>query len=134
MGVQDLAARFNAVNPGQGTHAEVAVQAIREAAETINDRIEGEPHQLVTVIQALEVAAHQAASLLNTTGQPGIPSDPAAAGDRYDDMSVEALQEEIQDRNEDREPEDRLHVSGSRNELLARLRTDDREQANAERA
>jgi hypothetical protein len=135
MGLQDLDARFDAINTGQGTHAEAAVAALREAARTINDRIEGEPHQLVTVIQAIEVAGHQSASLLNTDGQPGVPSEPAPAGDRYDGMTVDELQNTIRDRNEGRDAEDRLHVSGSRTELLGRLREDDqRPGVNAEKS
>lgn len=45
--------------------------------------------------------------------------------DNYDTWTHDALQEEIRKRNEDRDAEDRIGVSGNKAELIARLREDD---------
>jgi hypothetical protein len=131
MGVHDLDARFDAVTTGQGTIARSAVDAIHQAARTINDQVVGEPYQLVTVVQALETAAHQARLYLDfpPEDQPGIPPEgsddvPAPPKDPYDGMTIDDLRAEITRRNEVRET-NKLAVSGTKPELLERLRADD---------
>lgn len=119
MGVQDLDARFDAVDTTPGHVADTAVQAIREAAATINDQVEGEPYQLVTVLQALETAAHQAGQHLAfvPSESPGVDPPPPVDEGRYADAKVPALRQELKDR--------KLDSSGTRPELVARLLEDD---------
>lgn len=128
MGVHDLEARFDAITVRDGTIGQAAVEATRKVAREINDQVNGEPYQLVAFIQGLESAAHTAATYLDFTAdeQPGIPeSDPPPAGTDYDGLSLGDLKAEIERRNEGRPEKKRLHVSGSKAELVARLQLDD---------
>lgn len=122
MGVHDLDARFDALSPGSGTIAESAIDAIHRAAKDINDQVAGEPYQLVTVLQALETAAHQALGYLDFApdDQPGM--SPAEPEDPYEGLTVEGergLKTLAANRG--------LPVSGTRAELIARLREWDEE-------
>lgn len=128
MGVQDLDARFNAVEVGQGTIAKTAVEALREAARTVNDLVQGEPYQLVTFIQACEMTAHQARLYLNFTPdvQPGVEQDPPMPGDEYRAKSIGDLKSEITRRNRDADEADQMPVSGNKEDLVQRLIGDDR--------
>jgi hypothetical protein len=123
MGVNDLDARFSSVNTKPGTLARTVVDRLQDLARDLNSKVTGEPYQLVTVLQNLETAAHQAATFLNFAPdeQPGEPEPPAPA-DEYEGMSVDELRGELQ-RRKDAGRE--LTVSGNRTELLARLREDD---------
>lgn len=124
MPVHDLDARFDAITTADGSIAAQAVQAIREAATTINDLVQGEPYQLVTVVQALETAAHQAGRFLNFQegDQPG-EVDPEPPADPYEGKTVAELSQELHDR---REAGREVLVSGTRDEMIMRLRQDDK--------
>jgi len=79
MAVKDLDARFDTVAAEPGTLAHVAREAIREAAKTIDTAAGGsESSEVTTVIQQLEVAAHQAGRYLQ---YPARPEEPEVADD-----------------------------------------------------
>jgi hypothetical protein len=131
MGVQDLDARFDAVKTSPGSIAEQAVAAVRKAAAEINDRVHGEPYQLVTFIQAMEVAAHQAATYLDfqPDRQPGLPQGDPAADEGYEGLTVNDLKAAVAERNETRPEDQHLPVTGTKAELVARLELDDSQRA-----
>ena len=108
-----------------------AVAATRKAAAEINDRVHGEPYQLVTFIQAMEVAAHQAATYLNfpPDKQPGLPEGDPAADEGYDGMTVNELKDALTERNKARAEDQQLPVTGTKAELVARLELDDSQRA-----
>jgi hypothetical protein len=125
VGVHDLEGRFDAITVNPGTIAATAVQAIREAARGINNLVDGEPYQLVTVIQGLETAAHTAGQYLDfpATEQPGEGDPPPA--DKYEGLTLDDLRAEITKRNRGRDEDRRIAVSGTKAELVARLHADD---------
>lgn len=127
MGFQDLDARFNAVSAGQGTIASEVVAGLHSVARDLNDRVDGEPHQLSTVLQAIETAAHQARLYLDFTEseQPGRETDPPAENP-YAGLPVKELEAAIRQRNKGRDEGEQLAVSGTKDELVDRLLADDR--------
>jgi hypothetical protein len=121
MGLSDIDARFDAVTTTPGTLAEVAKNAARTAAHEINNHAgPGESTDLMSVIQYLELSAQTAARYLNFPAEESDKEDPNTSGG-YDDLLVADLKERLDDRE--------LPTSGTKHELIERLREDDRRRA-----
>jgi SAP domain len=124
MGVSDLDARFDQVSVTPGSVAAQLIDKLRAVAHELNDAVQGEPYQLVTVIQQLEVCAFQAARYLDfTDAGPGEPPPDVVdlPPDRYTSKTVAQLVEFLESRG--------LPTTGNKAELIERLEANDAKRA-----
>lgn len=89
-----------------------------------------DPEALARALYIPGTAIDQAEGVPETPNEPfdddgdGDDGDDAD-GDNYDTWSKDELKSEIDNRNEDRDEDDQMAVSGTKAELIARLREDD---------